>query len=105
MCAFTLRGRRVAYDNIAVASATGRERTAGATPSTEIYGGGDGPLSAVGQNHSNIAKGDDLTSTQLEQQGNGSAAAIIGGSTDQNTTDPTNENPGSSNTLGFVTNP
>lgn len=41
--AFNLRGRKVAYDNIAVAQATGRERTIlGQTPSTEAIGGGTG---------------------------------------------------------------
>lgn len=40
---FNLRGRKVAYDNIAVGSATGRERTiSGATPSTECMLGGTG---------------------------------------------------------------
>ncbi len=43
MCAFVLRGRKVAYDNISVANATGRERTIlGQTPSTEAHGGGTG---------------------------------------------------------------
>ncbi len=36
-----LRGRRIRYDNIAVGSATGSERTiAGAAQQSEIYGGG-----------------------------------------------------------------
>lgn len=39
---FTLRGRTVAYDNISVGNATGRERTTGQTPSTEAHGGGFG---------------------------------------------------------------
>lgn len=37
-----LRGRVCAYDNVAVGSATGRERTTGQTPSTELIGGGFG---------------------------------------------------------------
>lgn len=41
--AYQLRGRKVAYDNISVANATGRERTIlGATPSTEGGNGGTG---------------------------------------------------------------
>lgn len=40
--AYKLRGRTVAYDNIAVGSVTGRERTHGQTPSTEAIGGGTG---------------------------------------------------------------
>ena len=41
--AFKIAGRRLAYDNIAVASATGRERTIlGATPSTPGANGGTG---------------------------------------------------------------
>lgn len=41
--AFLLRGRRVAFDNIAVGSATGRERTIlGQAPSTECMLGGTG---------------------------------------------------------------
>lgn len=64
--AFQLRGRRVAYDNIAVGSATGRERIIlGATPSTEAIGGGTGgstdpagaTSSASALNYSNITVG------------------------------------------------
>jgi hypothetical protein len=40
--AFNIRGRRAAYDNIAVGQATGRERCTGQTPSTELIGGGTG---------------------------------------------------------------
>lgn len=40
---FTQRGKTVAYDNVAVGSATGRERTIlAATPSTEGMNGGTG---------------------------------------------------------------
>lgn len=42
MCAYNMAGRKVAYDNIAVGSATGRERTCGATPSTPGANGGTG---------------------------------------------------------------
>ena len=51
---YTLRTARVAYDNLAVGGAAGRERTIlGATPSTEKFGGGsnikrvDGGTSAM----------------------------------------------------------
>ena len=39
--AYNLRTQRVAYDNISIANATGRERTIiGTSLSTEVYGGG-----------------------------------------------------------------
>lgn len=110
--AFNLRNRRVAFDNIAAGSATGRERTvAGSLPSTELYGGGTGTAGATAMNHSNIAAGEDVTSTNPEHQASHSSfsgvnGAVQGGSTDQNTTiQTTSENCGSSNTVGFVTNP
>lgn len=40
--AVTLRGRRTAYDNIAVAAATGTERTiSGSAPPTQSWGQGE----------------------------------------------------------------
>jgi hypothetical protein len=39
---FTLRGRTVAFDNPSVGNASGRERTTGFTPTTELVGGGTG---------------------------------------------------------------
>lgn len=62
---FTLRGRTVAYDNIAVGSAAGRERTTGQTPSTELIGGGTGSSTDPGgatsgvsaKDYSNVAVG------------------------------------------------
>lgn len=39
---FILRGRLVAFDNVAVGSPAGRERTTGFTPTTEAMGGGFG---------------------------------------------------------------
>ena len=44
--AFSLRGRTAAYDNIAVGSVTGRERTIlNQAPTTELIGGGTGGTS------------------------------------------------------------
>ena len=39
---FKLRGRTVAFDNVAAGSPMGRERTTGFTPTTEAIGGGFG---------------------------------------------------------------
>lgn len=52
--AYTIRGRRVAFDNIAYASAAGRESTARGTSDwvsgpSEKYGGGSNIITAVGQ--------------------------------------------------------
>lgn len=58
------RGRRTAYDNIAIASATGRERTvAGDTVSViEIHGGGTCTSTSTGDVwHTNVAVGDVVT--------------------------------------------
>ena len=59
MCAFLLRGRRVTFDNIAVGSVTGRERTIlGQTPSTECMLGGTGSSTDPGGQTSGVdAKG------------------------------------------------
>lgn len=56
---FVLRGRTAAYDNIAVGSATGRERTIlGQTPSTEGMNGGTGSSTdAAGDTSGVDAKG------------------------------------------------
>lgn len=62
---FQLRSRTVAYDNISVGNATGRERTTGQTPSTEATGGGYGsstdPVGATsstgGMQHSRLKLG------------------------------------------------
>lgn len=100
--AITRRQRREAYDNISSGNATGRERTVlGAAPVTELYGGGYGTGSTDSTGRNNITPG--TTDQGPEQQGNG-AANIVGGSTDQNTTDPADERIGSSNVAGFVTN-
>jgi len=58
--AVTEQGRKRCYDNIAVGSATGRERTIdGALPPVKITGGGLGTAGANAKGHSNIAVGSD----------------------------------------------
>lgn len=111
--ALTVRGRRTAFDNIAVASATGRENTiAGETASVqEVYGGGY--MVSTSNNERDITNiqsgGVSVSNTAPGPENNGDgtrAVALVGGTaTDMDTTDPTNENTGSSNTAGFVTNP
>lgn len=94
-----LRGRRARYDNIAKGSATGRERLiSGDTVSRlEMYGGGYQTSTSTGDTErSNVAKGSSVTDqvspdTVPENMTVGVAY--------------TDENPGSSNTQGFVTNP
>ena len=58
---YTIRGKTVGYDNIAVASATGKERTiSGSTGQAEVYPGGlgDTTITAGGAiGYSNIAAG------------------------------------------------
>lgn len=95
----TLRGRRVRYDNIAAGSATGAERTIrGDTVSRlEMYGGGFQTSTSTGDTeHSNVAKGSSVSDQ------------VSPGTVPENMTAGvayTDENPGSSNTVGFVTNP
>lgn len=65
---FSLRARTVAYDNISVANATGRERTILAqTPSTELLGGGQGSsTTTVGadvKGYSNVSVGQILATS------------------------------------------
>lgn len=91
--AVTHRLRRTAYDNIAKAEATGKERTVrGDAGVTELYGGGYGTGSSDSVGRSNITVG--TTDKTPDNMGNGAGG----------TTDPTDENTGSSNTAGFVTN-
>lgn len=63
MCAFTLRGRRQAYDNIASGSATGSERTiAGETPAIQMHGGGTMTSTSTGDvGRSNVEAGSSVT--------------------------------------------
>ena len=74
--AFTDRGRRQAYDNIASGSVAGRERTNTDTVSPfDVHGGGKNTststnLSAVGT-HTNVAAG-----VSVSEQGEG---AVVGG--------------------------
>lgn len=64
--AVTEQGRRRAYDNIAVASATGVERTiSGAAPPVKIVGGGEGTAGANAKGHSNIAVASDYPTTVI----------------------------------------
>lgn len=54
----TLQGRKVGYDNIAVGSAAGIERTIdGAAPPRKIVGGGEGTAGANAKGYSDIAVG------------------------------------------------
>ena len=75
--AFTDRGRRQAYDNIAMGEATGRERTNTDTVSpSNFHGGGRNTststeLSAVGT-HTNVAAG-----VSVSEQGGGTVAGGI----------------------------
>ena len=66
--AVTLRGRRTAYDNIAVGSATGTEHTqqAGDVTVVEMYGGGKRTSTSTGDvDHSNVAAGASVTDAVL----------------------------------------
>jgi hypothetical protein len=56
----TEQGRKRGYDNIAVGSTAGIERTiAGAAPPVKITGGGEGTAGASAKGHSNIAVAQD----------------------------------------------
>jgi hypothetical protein len=60
----TLRGRRVAYDNIAAGSATGAERTISgdSVSPVEIHGGGFQTSTSTGDVwHSNVEAGSSVT--------------------------------------------
>ena len=67
--AFTSRGRRQAYDNIAAGSTTGYERTRTDTVSRfERYGGGFYTSTSTGdavEGHSNVAAGQVVTDDDL----------------------------------------
>jgi hypothetical protein len=64
--AVTEQGRKRAYDNIAVGSATGVERTiAGAAPPVKIVGGGEGTAGANAKGHSNIAVASDYPTANI----------------------------------------
>ena len=76
--AVTDRGRRIRYDNIAIGSATGPERTiAGETVSpTEQYGGGHGTSTSTGTAwHTAVAVG---VSTSNQVQDNAQVGAAAG---------------------------
>lgn len=92
---FTQRNRRQAYDNIASGQATGAERPISGESVTvvEIYGGGKMTSTSTGESdHSNIAAG----TTVSEEGGPDNMTVAV---------DPTDERTGSSNSVGFVTNP
>jgi hypothetical protein len=64
--ATTVQGRTTRYDNIAVGSATGVERTIlGAAPPAKIVGGGEGSAGANAKGHSNIAVGTDYPTANI----------------------------------------
>lgn len=64
--AVTELGRKRAYDNIAVGSATGVERTiSGDAPPVKIVGGGEGTAGANAKGHSNIAVGSDYPTANI----------------------------------------
>lgn len=67
--AFVLRGRKVAYDNIAVGQVAGRENpAAGSAPTTDLVGGGVGTgATAIG--HSNITIGNDFHTSPASGDG------------------------------------
>lgn len=101
--AFTLRGRRVAYDNIASGSATGAERTiAGDTVSpVEVHGGGYRTSTSTGEAwHSNVESGSSVSDQAL--------SAVVGGELPEQVVQTgvtnTEENTASSNVTGAVTN-
>ena len=101
--AFTLRGRRVAYDNIAAGSATGAERTiAGQDVSpVEVHGGGYRTSTSEGDVwHTNVAAG-----ASVSDQAH---SAVVGGELPEQVIQAgvtnTNENTASSNVAGAVTN-
>ena len=95
----TLRGRRVAYDNIASGSATGTERTiAGETPAIEMHGGGTMTSTSTGDvDHSNVEVGSSV-SDQVSPD-------TVPENTLASATAPTDDNVASSNSPGAVTNP
>lgn len=92
-----LRGRRDRFDNIAKGDAAGIERTvAGETPAIEMYGGGKCTSTSTGDvDHSNVLAGSSVSDQ------------VSPGTVPENMTAGvayTDENTGSSNTAGFVTN-
>lgn len=100
----TVRGKRTAYDNIASGSATGREQTiqSETVSKVEMHGGGFRTSTSTGDEwHSNVAVGSSVT----DQAADGTVA---GGALPENVvvlaTTNTEEQTGSSNTAGFVTN-
>jgi hypothetical protein len=95
----TLRGRRTAFDNIAAGSAiTTRESTilSESTSVVEVYGGGTLTSTSTGEmNITNIAVDAGVSTSDAEFQGPENMTAAV---------DPIDENTGSSNVAGFVTN-
>jgi hypothetical protein len=98
-----LRGRVVAYDNIASGAATGRERTiSGDTVSKiEMHGGGFRTSTSTGDEwHSNLVAGTSVSNDAAD-------GTVDGGAVPENmfaSTTGTIERTGSSNVAGFVTN-
>lgn len=95
--ALTVRGKRTAYDNIAAGSATGRELTiAGNTVSKqERYGGGYNVSTSNYEHAITKIVADTVSASDAAVQGPENMTAAV---------DPTDENTGSSNTAGAVTN-
>lgn len=72
---YTIRGRTVAYDNIAVGAATGKEQTvAGSTGLAEIYPGGVGDSTVDVAHVTNILQGANTTDVSDEHITVGGAA-------------------------------
>ena len=72
--AYVLRGKRVAYDNIAGGSIAGVERTNGFTPSPSDYGGAVGEAGRGGSNIANaelpgVEDTDNATADKLTSDG------------------------------------
>lgn len=102
---FSARGRRTGYDNISVGNAAGAEKTISgdAVSKVEMPGGGFRTSTSTGDEwHSNVAQGSSVT----DQAADGTVAA---GALPENlvvaATTNTEERVGSSNVVGFVTNP
>ena len=98
--AYTERGRRTRYDNIAAGSAiTTKENTiAGNTVSVvEVYGGGHMTSTSNEER--------DITNIVVDSGTSTSDAGFQGPDNMTGGVDPTNENAGSSNTPGAATNP
>ena len=70
---YSIRGKTVAYDNIAVGSATGKERTiSGTTGIAEVYPGGLGDTTlgaGAAKAYSNIAAGETASNVDNENIG------------------------------------